>query len=123
MEGCEVMKSARIYIHKNQLSRIKLSRLIEHITGIEGIEHNKLWSVGWFDIGSISFSCSHISISYFEDEKKTKTKLIEGLKKSLNAKQIIISENGTDTSFKLEHYKPKLHNRVKYKIKSLIEKW
>lgn len=117
------MKSTRIYIYKNQLSKFKLSKLIEQITGIEGVEHNKLWSVGWFDVGSISFSCSHITISYFEDEKETKTELIKGLKESLNAEQIIVSENGVDTSFKLENYKPKLHNRVKYKIKSIIEKW
>ncbi|WP_342532696.1 hypothetical protein MHB40_14670 [Lysinibacillus sp. FSL K6-0057] len=117
------MKSTRIYIYKNQLSRFKLSQLIERITGIDGIEHNKLWSVGWFEIGSISFSCSHITISYFEDEKGAKTKLINGLKELLNAEQIIISENGVNTSFKLENYKPKLHNRVKYKIKNIIEKW
>jgi len=117
------VNNTRIYIHKNQLSRSKFSYLIESITSLGGIEHNKLWSVGWFNVGSISFSCSHISISHFENGEEVKSKLIKGLKESLNAEQIIISENGVDTSFKLENYKPKLHNRVKYKIKSIIEKW
>lgn len=57
------MNSMRIYIYKNQVSRLKLTQLIEQLTGIEGIEHNKLWSVGWFNVGSISYSCSHITLS------------------------------------------------------------
>lgn len=118
------MNSTRIYIYKNQLSRFKLSQLIEQITGIEGIEHNKLWSVGWFNVGSVSFSCSHISISYFENGDEIKNKLIKGLKESLNAEKIIITENRVDSStLELDNYKPKIHNRVKYKIKSIVEKW
>ncbi len=117
------MNSARIYIYKNQLSRFKLSQLIEQITGIERIKHNKLWSVGWFNVGSISFSCSHISISYFENGDEIKNKLIKGLKESLNAEKIIISENGVDSTLELDSYKPRIHNRVKYKIKSIVEKW
>jgi len=123
MKGCEVVKNLRIYIYKNQLSKFKFSQLIEKITGIDEIEHNRLWSVGWFNIGSISFSCSHISISYFENGDEIKNKLIKGLKESLNAEKIIISENGIDSAHDLVSYKPRIHNRVKYKIKSIVEKW
>ncbi|MDC6267301.1 hypothetical protein [Lysinibacillus fusiformis] len=118
------MKSTRIYIYKNQISRLKLSQLIEQFTGIEGIEHNKLWSVGWFNVGSISFSCTHISISYFENGDEIKCNLIRGLKESLNAEKIIISENGVDSStLELDSYRPKIHNRIKYKIKNIVDKW
>lgn len=117
------MKSVRIYIYKNQLSRLKFSKLVEQFIELEGVNHNKLRSIGWFNIGSVNFSCSHISIAFFENGDEIKNKLIKGLKESLNAEQIIISENGVDTSFKLENYRPKLHNRLKYKIKSIIEKW
>lgn len=118
------MNSTRIFLYRLQGSNIKLFKDLAEELGLEGVTDSTLGMIGFFDGGSVSIRTSKaIIINFFDEECEIVDKTIEYLLKNINAEYIVVSRDGVDTSYEISQFKPRLYNKLKYKIKDKVSKW
>ncbi|MFJ3388829.1 hypothetical protein [Lysinibacillus sp. NPDC086135] len=116
------MKLDVINIYKNQLSKKKYLKLITEITGVKKFKGtNSFQSFIGEDYIITVTDRFNISISSLNDECAIANKVVDGLVSKLNAEKICHSFNGHDTWYDLDKYKPKLINRIRYKLIEILK--
>lgn len=113
------MDTCKIYIYKSQFSRFKFIKLISDTINFNEFRHNKYYSTAILENGKCSITIyeSSISINFYADgcfnvAYDIKNKLIE----TLNAEKLCFEFQNNTEWFELKNYKPKLINRIRYKL-------